>query len=181
MQQIGALMADAGTDFIDGGIIGAPPREDGGQMPLIHLSGPAAQAGALMTRHGLQVQVMDAPVGAASALKMCYGAMAKGLTGLTAAMLLAAERHGIGAALHAELSRSQPQLLTRAERLLPDMYPKAWRWVDEMRQIADFLGPDRPEAEIWQGLAAFYQALADDRDGDADQIAALGRFLDRRD
>ena len=112
---------------------------------------------------------------------MCYSAMTKGLTGLTAAMLLAAERAGIGAALHTELPRSQPALLTRATDVLPDMYPKAYRWVDEMNQIAAFLGPDRPENQIWQGLAGLYQALADDRAGAESEIAALDSFLSRGD
>lgn len=62
--------------------------------------------------------------------------------------------------------------------MLPDMYPKAYRWVDEMDQIATFLGDDRPEAEIWRGLAALYQSLAEDRAGPGDQIAALDQFLE---
>lgn len=178
VDQIARIVTAAGADFVDGGIIGFPPRPDGARLPLIYLSGPAeAAAAALLTRHGLTVQVIGGGIGAASALKMCYGAMTKGLTGLTAAMLLAAERAGIAPALHAELSRSQPALLTRAASALPDMYPKAYRWVDEMDQIAAFLGPDRPEAQIWQGLAGLYQALADDPTDEDSQIAALERFL----
>lgn len=179
--EIGQIVTAAGAGFADGGIIGFPPNQDASRLPLIYLSGPADEAAAIMTRHGLQVQVIDGGIGAASALKMCYGAMTKGLTGLTAAMLMAAERAGIGDALHAELSRSQPALLSRAAGALPDMYPKAYRWVDEMDQIAAFLGPDRPEAQIWQGLAGLYQALADDRAGAGTRIGALDVFLSRGD
>lgn len=180
-QKIAALIGATDGDFVDGGIIGMPPGPDGSKAPLIYLSGVAEAAASIMTRHGLSVEIMPGGIGAASALKMCYGAMTKGLTGLMAAMFLAAERAGIGAALHAELSRSQPQLLKRGEGALPDMYPKAYRWVSEMEEITDFLGPDRPESQIWQGLAGLYQMLADDRQGDAAQIARLQAFLARGD
>ena len=41
-------------------------------------------------------------VGDASALKMCYGALNKGVTALGATVILAAERAGVGAALRGE-------------------------------------------------------------------------------
>lgn len=181
MSELAALVEGAGARIVDGGIIGMPPAVDGANPPLIYLSGAADEAAAIMARHGMSVEVMAGGIGAASALKMCYGAMTKGLTGLMAAMFLAAERAGIGPALHAELSRSQPQLLRRGEGALPDMFPKAYRWVNEMEQIADFLGSDRPESQIWQGLAGLYQKIADDRQGDAAQIATLQEFLARGD
>ncbi|AUH33850.1 NAD(P)-dependent oxidoreductase [Paracoccus tegillarcae] len=168
------------ADFVDGGIIGAPPRADSTGGPLIYLSGNATDAASLMVKHGLKTKVIDGGIGAASAVKMCYGAMTKGITGLTSAMLLAAERAGIGEVLHAELSRSQSQLLTRSEQTLPDMYGKAYRWVDEMDQIAAFLTPERPESQIWQGLARFYQMLADDEASDKSQVSDLDHFLKRR-
>lgn len=176
---IANLVSTSGADVVDGGIIGMPPGPDGADPPLIYLSGEAGAAAAILSRHGLRVEVIEGGIGAASALKMCYGAMTKGLTGLMAAMFLAAERAGIGAALHAELSRSQPQLLRRGEGALPDMVPKAYRWVSEMEEIADFLGPERSESQIWQGLAGLYQGLSDDRQGDAAEIALLQQFLGR--
>lgn len=167
------------AEFVDGGIVGGPPRLGITGLPVIYLSGPAERAAHLLGAHGLSVRPIEGGIGAASALKLSYAGITKGLTGLTAAMLLAAERAGIGDALHAEMSNSLPQLLARAEKMLPDMYPKAYRWVDEMDQIATFLGDDRPEAEIWRGLAALYQSLAEDRAGSGDQIAALDQFLER--
>lgn len=177
--EIAERVTAAGAQFIDGGIIGMPPKPDGANAPLIYLSGEATDAAEIMARHGLRIELMPGGIGAASALKMCYGAMTKGMTGLMAAMFLAAERAGVGETLHAELSRSQPQLLSRARGALPDMYPKAYRWVNEMEQIADFLGPERPESQIWQGLAGLYQRLADDRDRDGAQAALLQDFLAR--
>ncbi|AUH65853.1 NAD(P)-dependent oxidoreductase [Paracoccus zhejiangensis] len=173
MAELADLVEGAGARIVDGGIIGMPPGPDGANPPLIYLSGTADDAATILSRYGLPVQVMSGGIGEASALKMCYGAMTKGLTGLMAAMFMAAERAGIGAALHAELSRSQPELLKRGEGALPDMFPKAYRWVNEMEQIADFLGPDRPESQVWQGLAGLYQRIAEDRQGEAEHIGQL--------
>jgi len=41
----------------------------------------------------------------------------------------AAARDGLGDALRIELERTQPQLLARLEQYIPQMFPKAYRWV----------------------------------------------------
>lgn len=168
----------SGVRFVDGSIIGGPPKPDR-NGPRIYISGPDAERAIWLAEHGLDIRALDDRIGTASALKMCYGALTKGLTGMTAAMIMAAERSGIGAALHAEMSQSQHAQLKRAETALPDMYPKAYRWVEEMQQIAEFLGPDCPESGIWRGLAGLYDNLAGDRAGDRNMFAEIERFLAR--
>ena len=158
--EIGAVITAAGADFVDGGIIGGPPKPGvaGTSFPL---SGPhAARAAALLTAHGLDARVMDAPNGAASALKMSYAGITKGLTALAAIMALGATRAGAGPALIAELGDSQAALRTRFGRGLPDMAPKAYRWVAEMREIADFLKDDPDGAMVYEGIARLYERLA---------------------
>ena len=48
---------------------------------------------------------------------------------------------------------------------MPDMLPKAYRWVAEMREIAAFLGPDDPAALMFEGAARIYERLAADQAG----------------
>ena len=114
-----------------------------------------------------------APFGAASSLKLVYAMCTKGVTALAAAMFLGAERNGAGEALRAELARSQPELVERFAKAMPDMLPKAYRWVAEMREIATFLGPDDPAAMMFEGAARVYERLAADEAGSGD----LGRTL----
>lgn len=71
--------------------------------------------------------VVIGPVGAASALKMSYAGITKGIAAVASAMVLGAERAGAGPALRAELAESQPQLLARFATTLPDVIPKAHR------------------------------------------------------
>jgi 3-hydroxyisobutyrate dehydrogenase-like beta-hydroxyacid dehydrogenase len=176
VKAIAAILAPTGCGFADGGIIGAPPVP-GAPGPVLYLAGPAAKDLGILGDLGLRIRVLDGPVGAASALKMSYAGINKGLTGLAAAMILAASRDGAAPALHAELAESQPQLLARFGKSLPDMYAKAYRWVAEMREIADFLGPDDPARLIYEGMAGLYERLADDVAGDKQDISALDAFL----
>ena len=167
-------IAATGAAFIDGGIIGGPPRPDG-YTPVLYVSGPAAERALLLREHGLDVQVTPGPVGAASALKMSYAGITKGLVALGAAMTLAAGRAGAAEGLHAELARSQPQLLAWFGRMVPAMPDKAYRWVGEMEEIADFTGPEA--AAIYRAIAEFYTGMAADQAGPRQAAAALDGFL----
>src|SRR5206468_6394372 len=124
--------------FVDGGIIGAPPQP-GSKGPVLYVSGEAASRLLVLRAHGLQIRAVEGGIGAASALKVSYAGITKGLTALGAAMMLVATRAGVADALYAELAASQPALLAWFTRQIPGMYQKAYRWVAEMEEIADFL------------------------------------------
>ncbi|MCP1199547.1 NAD(P)-dependent oxidoreductase [Notoacmeibacter sp. MSK16QG-6] len=180
VRQIEAALPDS-VRFADGSIIGAAPKTSDAKIPRFYVSGPAAGEALALRDHGLDIEPLDGGTGAASALKMCYGALTKGNAALTAAILMAAEREGVGAALHAEMEDSQRARLTAAENFIPSVYAKAYRWVAEMEHIAAFLGENRAEAGIWASAATFYQHMADDYEGDRAEIDAIDRFLARDD
>jgi 3-hydroxyisobutyrate dehydrogenase-like beta-hydroxyacid dehydrogenase len=161
--RVGAALAETGVRFVDGGIIGGPPQP-GKPGPSLYVS-------------GLVVKRLDGRIGSASALKMSYAGITKGLTALASAMILAASRNGSAEALRAELAESQPQLLQRFETSLPDMAPKAYRWVAEMEEIAAFAGEDASIRRIYEGIAALYAELAADQAGDRSEAALLHAFL----
>ena len=173
---IGSAIAASRVCFVDAGIIGGPPKP-GGPGPVFYGAGPHAAGLAVLAEHGLLVKVLEGPIGAASGLKMSYAGITKGLTALASAMMLAATRFGAAADLHQELANSQPQLLTLFQRSVPDMFPKAYRWVAEIREIAEFAGEDAATAQIYQGVADLYQHLADDQAADGTDIARLTAFL----
>lgn len=180
MEKIAESLAPSGAKVLDGSIIGGPPVS-GKAGPVVCLSGALAGEPELLSRFGLKIRPVKGPVGAASALKMCYAGINKGITGLSAAMLLAAARSGSGEALKVELAESQAEHLKRLRRSVPDMLPKAYRWVAEMEEIAEFLGPDDPAALIYRGMAGVFQTIADDRNGSQELIATLGAMLDGAD
>jgi 3-hydroxyisobutyrate dehydrogenase-like beta-hydroxyacid dehydrogenase len=156
--RIAAIVEPTGADFVDGGIIGGPPRD--GYSPAIYASGPAAERTRPISEYGIDWRIIDGPVGAASGLKMSYAGVTKGTTAIAAAMLLGAARFGCAEALIAELSSSQPEMLKRIQRGVPGMYDKAYRWVGEMEEISDFLEANAPSSEMYRGIARLYEYLA---------------------
>ena len=154
MGRIGALLDGHGLRVVDAGIIGGPPRE-GYAGPVVYASGAAAPVlAALLAGRGLDLRVVEGPVGAASALKMSYAGITKGLVAIASAMMLAATRAGAADALRAELAASQPALTAWFARMVPSMYDKAYRWAGEMQEIADFTRDDPGAAAIYGGRPA---------------------------
>jgi 3-hydroxyisobutyrate dehydrogenase-like beta-hydroxyacid dehydrogenase len=178
LERVAATIAPTGSPVVDAGIIGSPPRP-GDAGPRFYASGPHAPRFAALKQYGLDIRVLGGPMTAASALKMSYAGMTKGTQALGAAMMLAATRGGSADALFAELSASQPQMLAWMSRQLSIMPPKAYRWVAEMHEIADFVGEDPAAHELYVGAAHFYEQIARDFESDKTQVAALAAFLNK--
>ncbi len=173
---IATVIAETGAAFADAGIIGPPPKP-GSSNTKLYTSGPAAKELARLNDYGLIVRVLGGPLTAASALKMSYAGITKGFTALGTAMLLAATRGGAAEALKAELADSRPDLLQYLSRTIPIMYPKAYRFEDELDEISEFVGKDRPESEMLAAAARLYERMAEDFEGEKVEIAALDKFL----
>jgi 3-hydroxyisobutyrate dehydrogenase-like beta-hydroxyacid dehydrogenase len=177
--RIGGIIAPTGADFVDGGIIGGPPRP--GYSPTIYASGPTAGQTAVLRDWGIDWRVIDGPIGAASALKMSYAGITKGTTAIASAMLLGAARFGCAEALIAELTESQPEMLARFREGIPRMYDKAYRWVAEMEEISDFLEQNPPSHDIYAAIAHLYaylaEAEAEKEPGPGNAVRTLDRVL----
>jgi putative dehydrogenase len=173
--RIARVVQETGATFVDGGIIGGPPQP-GSKATKIYLSGEAAARVAELANYGLHMPIQPGPIGAASAMKMSYAGITKGFTALGTAMMLAASRAGTAEALKAELSASQPALFSWLTRQTPNMYSKAYRWVAEMEEIAQFVGEDPAARQFYEGAARLYERLAADYDGERKEIAALDAF-----
>jgi len=177
-RRIGEVLAECRCRYVDAGIIGGPPPEDLGRPgPRFYASGPHAFELVVLANYGLDIAILQAPIGAASGLKLSYAGLTKGITALGAAMVSAAIREGLGGALRAELARTQPQILKRIELGVPAMFPKAYRWVAEMEEIAAFLGSDDSGAAIYNGAARLYQHLAE-QNANCDTSEALRALID---
>jgi L-threonate 2-dehydrogenase len=180
-ERVAAIIAPTGAKFVDGGIIGGPPRA--GYSPAIYASGAAVGETAILRDWGIDWRPIDGPIGAASGLKMSYAGITKGITALGSAMMLGAARFGCAEALIAELSQSQPQIFKYLSASIPRMYDKAYRWVAEMEEISDFHGAYRPGADIYAAIARHYEALAaaeaEASPGPGNPIKTLDRVLGR--
>ncbi len=177
--KIGEVIAKSGAPFVDVGIIGLPPKE--GYSPFLHASGPEAAKFGALNEFGIKVNVIDGPVGAASALKMSYAGITKGITAVGSMMMLAATRAGVADKLRAELDRSHPAFVANFQRAVPDMFDKAYRFVGEMEEISDFAGEDKAAQQLYQAIAEFYTRIAADHDGKQAETTPLAAFLKKKD
>ena len=158
MQQIDAIITDAGGACIDAGIIGGPPRE--GYAPRIYASGPHEHVLAELDGRGIEVRTLGGAIGRASSLKMCYAALTKGTAALYTTLLTAAEALGLSAELQAELEESQPQAW-RGMQSLTGVPAKAFRWVGEMEEIAATFASVGVTGRMHLGAADVFRMIAE--------------------
>jgi hypothetical protein len=142
-----------GQRYVDAGIIGGPAA------PRIYASGPHAHE---LLGLPLDIRSLEGEIGQASALKMCYAALTKGLSALLTESLVTAESHGVAAALREELTDSQPTFLAGGDRL-PGVVPKAYRWIAEMEEIAATFEEVGLTPKMLQGAADVYRTIEEAR------------------
>ncbi|MBO9604089.1 MAG: NAD(P)-dependent oxidoreductase [Novosphingobium sp.] len=149
-----------GAGFADAGIVGGPPAPDGSRGPLFYVSGPEAGRVLALADYGLAFERLDAPVGAASALKLCFAGTSKGQSALLAMMTLLAVREGVKDPFLAQLARTHAGFLEWGGRQAQRMGQVSARWADEMTEIARFGEGLAGAAEEFTALETFYAALA---------------------
>jgi 3-hydroxyisobutyrate dehydrogenase-like beta-hydroxyacid dehydrogenase len=160
-EEIGRTVTKAGASFVDGGIIGAPVKQAG--TTRLYLSGSRApEVAELFSASMLNARPIGPTPGAASALKVVYAAWTKCTDGLVLAIRALAAIEGVDQALSEEWSISQPDLMRKSMRAAAVAAPKAWRYVGEMKEIAESFaaagltpGFHDAAADIWQRLAPF--------------------------
>ncbi|MGH8662134.1 MAG: DUF1932 domain-containing protein, partial [Burkholderiales bacterium] len=150
---------EAGGMFIDGGIIGPPPRGEK-DRPRIYVSGPDAYLFERINHPNLVVRVLSERVGDASGVKMCYAAMTKGTTALAVELLVAARKLGVEQALEKELRESRNDVFEWQMKNIAVMPPKAYRWVPEMQEIAKTFGELGLTPRMFEGATDVYAMVA---------------------
>ena len=159
VRKLGDLITAAGGTFVDASIIGPPPRTPGATR--FYASGPDLNLFSELNNYGLDVRAIGAEIGLASAIKMCYASLTKGLTALCTELLTAASVLGVSDALTAEFQLSQSTLFERMEKGLPGMPPKARRWIGEMEEISATFAHVGLTPNILTGAADMYRFVGD--------------------
>lgn len=180
VRNIGDTITSVGGNFVDASIIGPPPRKPG--TTRFYASGPQLNAFTELNQYGLDVRALGDEIGLASAIKMCYASLTKGLTALCTELLTAAELLGVSDALTKEFQLSQSTLYDRMERGLPGMPTKAKRWIGEMEEISDTFADVGLTPNILTGAADMYRLvssthLADLSPEARDQFPTLGELI----
>lgn len=156
VRDIGDLL---GPDrVVDATVIGPPAWEPG--RTVLWLSGAAAGTVAeLFAGSPFAPRVLGTDLGAASALKVCFGLQSKVVPALWLELAAAARGFGVLDALRGELDRFGVDHADRLQNAAGGG-PKAWRWAGEMDEAAAAIAaaglPDgfsRAAAEVYRRLA----------------------------
>jgi len=126
-----------GGHYVDAAVM-APVPPYGLAVPIL-LGGAEADALAAIVRPaGMNVEVVSADVGYASAIKMCRSVMVKGIEALALECLLAARSYGVEDRVLASLDETFPGLLSgpRADYLVSRIVVHGRRRAAEMREVA---------------------------------------------
>lgn len=171
--EIRQLLAPTQAIFIDGCIIGSAAKI--GQGTLVYLSGP--QAGRLeeLKAYGFSVRMLGSEVGQASAFKIVYAGLTKGLQGLFVELLIGARKFGLLAEIMRQYEESFPGLLGRIGPSIVGLKVHAGRRAEEMTELSQTFRHDGLRAvmapatkKLLQGIAALDAGMASatgDREG----------------
>ncbi len=159
--------------YVDGGVVGPPPREPG--TTRLYLSGTEApQVVQLFAGTIVDAQVVSEDVAAASAMKMVYAAWTKGTAALLLAIRAVARVEGVEEALLEEWRMSLPELPERSAAAARSALAKGWRWVGEMQEIADTFDAAGLPDGFHRAAAEIYRRCPH---ADADATASLETVL----
>ena len=173
-REVGARVEAAHARFVDGGIIGPAPATAG--TTRFYLSGPkAGEVAALFKGTFVTATALDGPVGAASALKVCYAAWNKGSIALLTAVRALARHEGVDGDLMTEWKHSLPDVAKRSEAITSQAR-KAWRWIGEMDEIAGSFAAAGLPGGFHIAAADIYSRLEDFKD--AAKAPTMGEILD---
>lgn len=176
MREIEGIVGRAGGRVVDAAIIAPTPRSI--HTTRIYASGPAlADLLELASVGGLVVRPLAGEAGRASALKMAYSCISKGLPAMAVGMLVIAASAGLYDELIAELAISRPDLWRRMPSRVERLPSVGDRWAGEADEIARTLRDVGLAPSLFEGVAEIYRAVArsaaarggsGDADGQAD-------------
>jgi 3-hydroxyisobutyrate dehydrogenase-like beta-hydroxyacid dehydrogenase len=137
-QQSADSIGASGALYVDVGVLGTVATS-GHEVPLVLSGDGASGLGQLLAGEGLDVDVLDAPAGHATLLKLLRSVYLKGRDALIVEMMLAARRYGLEERV-AESVRGPGETVpfpALADRTLRALALHAGRRADELRASGD--------------------------------------------
>jgi 3-hydroxyisobutyrate dehydrogenase-like beta-hydroxyacid dehydrogenase len=152
-REVASAIERGGARYVDGGIVGGPPHP--GRRTNLVLSGDGAEELAIeLTTDELVATCIGADPTAS---------WAKGTSALLIAIRAVARRQGVEEALVDLWGRAEPSILARSETE-GRVAGRAWRWVDEMAEIARTFEDAGLPGDAAVAASRLYERLASFKD-----------------
>ena len=158
-KSVAITISKAGSKPIDVGIVGNPPKQNS-TPPRFFASGVDAKLMDTFSNAGIVVKNCGQEIGQASAVKMVYAGITKGVSALFANMLIAADKLGVADTAHEELMLSQDFLYRRMQNLTPSLPAVSERYIGEMEEIAKTCRAIGITAGFHDGAADLYRLMS---------------------
>jgi 3-hydroxyisobutyrate dehydrogenase-like beta-hydroxyacid dehydrogenase len=157
-REIGALVAAAGADFVEGAILPAVGVM-GAKSQVLACGARAAEVAAAMNALGLNFTPYGEEIGKASSFKMMRSVFSKGLEALLVECLLAGRRAGVEEDLWREIvatmdAKSFEDVGGNWVRTHGTAHERRWH---EMVEVAGLLRELRVDAPMTQGTVALFE------------------------
>ncbi len=132
-EAINNILTECSVNFVDGCIIGSASKMDKGSV--VYASGAEANRILDLGRFGLSVQVLGTGTSQASAFKVVYAGLTKGLQGLFVELLMGAKRFGLLDEVIKRYDESFPGLLEKVSSSIVGLRIHAARRAEEMDEL----------------------------------------------
>jgi 3-hydroxyisobutyrate dehydrogenase-like beta-hydroxyacid dehydrogenase len=156
--EIGKVLQSGGVNFIDGCIIGSATKMDKGAV--IYVSGPQAAKIQELEPYGFSVKVLGPTVAQASAFKVVYAGLTKGLQGLFVELLMGARRFGLLDEISKRYEESFPGLLDKVTSSIVGLRIHAGRRAEEMDELKRTFGYHGMKAIMAPAVQKVLQSIA---------------------
>jgi 3-hydroxyisobutyrate dehydrogenase-like beta-hydroxyacid dehydrogenase len=132
-EDIAGILAPAGVSFVDGCIIGSASRM--GKGTIVYASGPDAERIRALESFNIPIRVLGENPSQASAFKVVYAGLTKGLQGLFCELFMGAQRFGLLDEIRAQYEESFPGLLDKVSGSIVGLRIHAGRRAEEMDEL----------------------------------------------
>jgi 3-hydroxyisobutyrate dehydrogenase-like beta-hydroxyacid dehydrogenase len=131
--EIAKTLAPAKVNFVDGCIIGSAAKM--GKGTIVYVSGPDAARMQDLEAFDIPIKVLGPSTNQASAFKIVYAGLTKGLQGLFCELFMGARRFGLLDEVRAQYEESFPGLLDKVSSSIVGLRIHAGRRAEEMDEL----------------------------------------------
>ncbi|MEK6600339.1 MAG: DUF1932 domain-containing protein [Candidatus Binatota bacterium] len=132
-REIEQHLSPASANFVDGCIIGSAAKM--GQGTVVYVSGPQAALIQALEQFGFSVRLLGPEIAQASAFKIVYAGLTKGLQGLFVELLIGARKFGLLDEILKQYEESFPGLPGKVGQSIAALPVHAGRRAEEMKEL----------------------------------------------
>jgi 3-hydroxyisobutyrate dehydrogenase-like beta-hydroxyacid dehydrogenase len=156
--EIAQTLKPAGVNFIDGCIIGSASRM--GKGTIVYVSGADAARMQALESFKIPIKVLGPNTNQASAFKVVYAGLTKGLQGLFCELLMGARRFGLLDEVRAQYEESFPGLLDKVSPSIVGLRIHAGRRAEEMDELKRTFNHHGMESYMAPAVQKVLEAIA---------------------